>query len=205
MLRRTDARLVSSIGFIFISVACLLVAYGLTPIWGSFQFLPSALLQALGQSFALSGVIFFGILHLKPQDALTFGAVLQTARLMGGEIGTAFVTTFARVREQVASNLIGLHLQSGDPQVLARIAAYGAATTRVLDPMGAARRGALVLGSVVRAAATTQAVMDGFVAIALLTAVALLMVVARSAAPEGPASPLPLFAARPVKPSGSVP
>ena len=44
-----------------------------------------------------------------------------------------------------------------------------------------------------RAAATTQAVMDCFVAIAILTAVALLIVVFRSAAPEGPASPLPLF------------
>jgi MFS transporter, DHA2 family, multidrug resistance protein len=205
MLRRTDARLVSCIGFVFISVACLMVAYTLTPIWGSYQFLPSALLQALGQSFALSGVIFFGILHLRPQDALTFGAVLQTARLMGGEIGTAFVTTFARVREQVASNHIGLHVRGGDAQVLARIAAYGARTTRSIDPVGALHRGELVLDATVRAAATTQAVMDGFVAIGLLTAVALLMVVFRSAAPEGPASPPPLFAARAARPAGTGP
>ena len=58
MLRRSDARLVASIGLIFISIACLMVAYNLTPLWGSDQFLPSQLLQALGQSFALSGVIF---------------------------------------------------------------------------------------------------------------------------------------------------
>jgi MFS transporter, DHA2 family, multidrug resistance protein len=189
MLRRSDARLVASIGFIFISVACLMVAYYLTPLWGTTQFLPSALLQALGQSFALSGVIFFGVLHLKPKDALTFGAVLQTSRLMGGEIGTAFVTTLARKREQVASNLIGLHLQAGDARVLDRIKAYGAATTRAIDPAGAVHRGELVLAAAVRAAATTQAVMDCFVAVAFLTAVALLFVVFRSAAPEGPASP----------------
>jgi len=194
MLRRTDPRLVSCIGFIFISVACLMVAYQLTPIWGSDQFLPSALLQALGQSFALSGVIFFGVLHLKPQDALTFGAVLQTARLLGGEIGSAFITTLARVREQVASNLIGLHLQAGDEQVLQRIGAYGAATTHDIDPVGAMHRGETVLENVVRAAATTQAVMDGFVAVAFLTAVALLIVVTRSAAPHGPASAPPVFA-----------
>jgi DHA2 family multidrug resistance protein len=196
MLRRSDPRLVSSIGFIFISVACLMVAYNLTPLWGSYQFLPSALLQALGQSFALSGVIFFGILHLRPQDALTFGAVLQTARLMGGEVGSAFVTTLARVREQVASNLIGLHVQAGDPRVLERIRAYGAVTTRMFDPAGAMRRGEFVLANAVRTAATTQAVMDCFVAVALLTAVALLVVVSRSAAPEGPASALPLFRVR---------
>ncbi len=193
MLRRSDARLVSSIGFIFISIACLMVAYNLTPIWGTQQFLPSQLLQALGQSFALSGVIFFGILHLKPQDALTFGAVLQTARLLGGEMGTAFVTTLARVREQVASNLIGLHVQAGDPQVLQRIQRYGSATTHVIDPTGATQRGALVLGNAVRAAATTQSVMDCFVIIALLTAIALLIIVTRSTAPEGPASARPLF------------
>lgn len=193
MLRRSDARLVAAIGFIFISVACLMVAYNLTPLWGSYQFLPSSFLQSLGQSFALSGVIFFGILHLRPQDALTFGAVLQTARLMGGEIGSAFVTTLARVREQVASNLIGQHVQAGDPEVIQRLRAYGAATTRVIDPVGAVARGELVLGNVVRSAATTQAVIDCFTAIGVLTAVALLILVLRSAAPEGPASPMPLF------------
>jgi DHA2 family multidrug resistance protein len=200
MLRRSDARLVASIGFIFISVACLMVAYNLTPIWGSYQFLPSALLQAAGQSFALSGVVFFGILHLRPQDALTFGAVLQTARLMGGEIGSAFVTTLTRVRTQVASNLLGQHVRIGDPQVLARLKAYGAATARSVDPAAAVRRGELVLGNVVRSAAITQAVMDGFIAVGTLTAVALLIVVFRSAAPEGPASATPLF-----RPRGSSP
>jgi len=192
MLRRSDARIVACIGFIFISIACLMVAYNITPLWGSSQFLPSQLLQALGQSFALSGVIFFGVLHIRPQDALTFGAVLQTARLFGGEIGTAFVSTLARVREQVASNLIGLHVQMGDPRVIQRIHTYGAVTSRA-DPAAAANRGVDVLDNAVRAAATTQAVMDSFVAIAFLSALALLFVVYRSAAPEGPASPLPLF------------
>jgi MFS transporter, DHA2 family, multidrug resistance protein len=196
MLRRSDPRLVASIGFIFISVACLMVAYNLTPFWGSQQFLPSSFLQSIGQSFALSGVVFFGILHLKPQDALTFGAVLQTARLMGGELGSAFVGTLARVRGQVASSLIGQHVQAGDPQVMQRVRAYGALTTRVIDPAGAVARGEQVLGNVVRAAATTQAVIDCFVALGLLTAVALLILTLRRAAPEGPASALPMFRVR---------
>jgi DHA2 family multidrug resistance protein len=201
MLRRSDPRLVASIGFIFISVACLMVAYNLTPIWGSDQFLPSQLLQSVGQSFALSGVVFFGILHLRPQDALTFGAVLQTARLMGGEIGSAFVVTLARVREQVASNLIGQHVQLGDAQVIQRVRAYGAVTTRVFDPTGAADRGQQVLGNVVRAAATTQSVIDAFVAVGLLTALTLLIIVFRKAAPEGPASAPRLFSPRAPDPS----
>jgi DHA2 family multidrug resistance protein len=196
MLRRSDARLVTSIGFIFISVACLMIAYNLTPLWGSHQFVPGSLLQALGQSFALSGVIFFNILHTRLRDALTFGAIFQTARLMGGEIGSAFVTTLARVREQVASNLIGLHVQAGDPDVIRRVHAYGAATTKVIDPVSALARGELVLENAVRAAATTQAVIDVFVTVAVLAAAALLIVVVRRAAPEGPASAPPLFRVR---------
>jgi MFS transporter, DHA2 family, multidrug resistance protein len=200
MLRRSDARLVTSIGFIFISVACLMIAYNLTPLWGSDQFLPSCLLQAVGQSFALSGVIFFNVLHAKPRDALTFGAIFQTARLMGGEIGTAFVTTTARVREQVASSLIGQHIQAGNAEVIQRVRAYGAVTTKAADPVSALARGELVLGNVVRAAATTQAVMDTFVVVGVLTAVALLIVVFRRASPEGPASAPPLFRTREVNP-----
>lgn len=200
ILRRVDARLLACAGLIFVGVACLLVAYGLTPTWGSTQFLPSQLLQATGQSFALSGLIFFGILHLKPEEAMTFGGVLQLARLMGGEVGTAFISTWTRVREQVASNLIGQHLRIGDGEVIQRVRAYGVFTSRAFDPQGDLQRGQAVLGNTVRAAATTQAVMDGFVAIAFMAALALLFLLYRSAAPQGPASPPPLFRVRPKVP-----
>ncbi|MDR3509770.1 MAG: MFS transporter [Caulobacteraceae bacterium] len=197
MLRRTDPRLVSSVGFLFIAMACLSVAHSLTPSWGSEEFLRSQLLQAVGQSFALSGILFFSVLHLRPQDAMTFGAAVQIARLMGGEIGSAFITTFTRVRSQTASNLIGLHVRSGDGMVVQRLQAYAAATGRATDPATAAGRAAGVLGGVVRGMATTQGVIDAFVAIAFFTALALLLVVAHKPAPIGPASHLPLFAPQP--------
>jgi DHA2 family multidrug resistance protein len=193
MLRRSDPRLVASIGLLFISVACLMVAYNLTPVWGSDQFLPSQILQAMGQSFALSGIVFFGVLHLKIKDALTFGAALQMARLMGGEIGTAFITTLTRVRGQVASNLIGQHVRVGDGQVVQRIQVYGAATTRFFDPPLSSGRGTAVLGQVVRSAATTQAVMDAFVVVGLLAVIAVLILTVHRPPPRGPASAEPLF------------
>jgi MFS transporter, DHA2 family, multidrug resistance protein len=196
MLRRTDARLVASVGFICICIACLMVAYGLTPLWGTDQFLPSQLLQAVGQSFALSGVIFFAVLHLRPQDALTFGAATQVARLMGGEVGQAFITTLIRVRGQVASNLLGLHVQIGDAQVIQRLQTYAAATARAGDPSSAPARGAAVLGGVIRSVAITQGIIDGFVVIAALTAVTLILIVTRKVAPTGPASHESPFAAR---------
>ena len=45
-----------------------------------------------------------------------------------GEIGTAFIVTFIRVRSQIASNHLGLHVQIGDGQVAERIQRYAAAT-----------------------------------------------------------------------------
>jgi len=194
MLRRTDPRLVASLGFILISIACLIVAHGLTPVWGSDEFLPTQLLQAIGQSFALSGILFFAVLHLRPQDALTFGAAVQTARLMGGEIGQAFVVTFTRVRSQTASNLIGLNLHVGDGAVVLRLQAYAAVTARAGDPASGPARAATVLGGVVRSLAATQGIIDAFVAVGGLTALALVLAVAHRPAPIGPASHRPLFA-----------
>ena len=196
LLRRTDPRFVSSIGFIFVSLACLMVSRTLTSAWGSDQFLPSQLLQAIGQSFALSGIVFFAVLHLRPQDALTFGAAIQTARLMGGEIGLAFVTTLVRVRSQTASNLIGQHIEAGAGPVVQRLQAYAAATARAGDPASGQARAATILGGVVRSAAATQGAIDGFTVISGMTALALLIVVAHKPAPIGPASHLPLFARR---------
>ena len=196
IMRRVDPRFVASCGFILICAGCLMVAHGLTPSWGTDQFLPSQLVQAVGQSFALSGTVFFAILHLRPQDALTFGAALQTARIMGGEIGLAFITTFLRVRGQVASNLIGQHVQIGDAQVLQRIQAYGAATARAGDTASVSTRGAAILNNIVHAASITQGIMDAFVVLAGATAITVILIVTRKAAPAGPASHVPLFARR---------
>jgi MFS transporter, DHA2 family, multidrug resistance protein len=193
-LRRIDARFVASFGFLCIGAACLMVAYGLTPLWSSDQFRGSQLLEAAGQSFAVSGIVFFGVLHARLEDALTFGAVLQTARLMGAEIGQAFIATFERVREQIASNLIGLHVQVGDAQTLHRLHAYAAATARGGGQTVAPARGVALLSNVVRSVATTEAIIDSFVVIAALTFIAMLLLSLRRAAPRGPASHVPLFA-----------
>ena len=194
MLRRFDARLVASIGLVLIAVACLDVAHGLTAVWSSDQFAHSLLWQALGQSLALSGVVFYGILHLDPKDALTFGGAIQTARLLGGEVGAAFTATLVRVRGQIASNQIGLHVQAGDPAVLQRLNLYAAAAGRGAGPTVSDGRALAVLDQAVRRAASTQAVIDSFVVIAGLTALALLLASINRAAPQGPASHRPLFA-----------
>jgi DHA2 family multidrug resistance protein len=190
MLRRSDPRLTAAAGLCLVGAACILVADTLTPVWGSDQFLVSQLMQAVGQSFALSGIVFTGVLNLRPQDALTFGAMLQIARLFGGEIGQAFVATMVRTREQHASNLIGQHLRIGDADVQQRLQVYG----RIIGRAGHPATGApALLGQVVRSLATTQSVIDTFVAVAFTSLFGLIVLVVLPPPPNTPASHRPLF------------
>jgi DHA2 family multidrug resistance protein len=195
VLRRFDPRVAPVFGLSLIASACLIVANGLTPDWGSDEFLVSQLIQALGQSLALSGIVFFGVLYLRPEDALTFGAMLQVARLMGGEVGQAFIATFSRIREQRASNLIGQHLQIGNVDVVDRLRTYARIAGRSGTPDTEA--GASLLGRVVHAAATTQSVMDAFVTIAVAVVFAFLIPVLLNPPPRGPASHIPFFSRKP--------
>jgi DHA2 family multidrug resistance protein len=145
----------------------------------------------VGQSLALSGIVFYCVLHIRPELILTFGAMLQIARLMGGEVGQAFVSTLARVREQHASNLIGLHLQAGAGDVVQRVQGYAVVTSRngIPDPAS----GTVLLGRVVRGLATTQGVIDTYAAVAAVIVLGLLVLALLDPPPRGPASHRPLF------------
>jgi DHA2 family multidrug resistance protein len=124
--------------------------------------------------------------------------MLQIARLMGAEIGSAFIVTLTRVRSQTASNLIGLHVQIGDGGVLQRLHDYAAIAGRS-NPGVASQRADALLAGAVHTAAQTQGVIDAFVAVGALTAVALLVAITNAPAPIGPASHMPLFAPRDAK------
>jgi DHA2 family multidrug resistance protein len=192
MLRRTDPRVVACIGFVFISIACLMVAYSMTPEWGPDQFLKTQLMQAMGQSFALSGIVFYAILNLRLEDALTFGATIQAARLMGGEIGLAFVVTLTRIREQIGSNHIGSHVEGGGLQVITRLHGYAGAVGRG-NPVVGSERALGVMALTVHRTAIIQGIMDTFMALGLCTALALIFAVAQKPAPIGPASHKPFI------------
>jgi len=186
VLRFVDPRLHAGLGMCGIGCACLMAAYGLTPLWGSDQFLVSQLLQAVGQSMAFTGVVYTSVLNLRPESILTFGAMIQTARLLGGEAGQAFTATFQRIREQRASNLIGLHVQAGTDDVVHRLRAYGHVLARAagFDSNGAAST--TILSHVVRSAATTQSVIDSYVALAAIVLVGLVILATLKAPPGAP-------------------
>lgn len=175
LLSRVDARWILAIGAILIGVACLM-GTGLTQDWATDDFLPSQILQAIGQSFALTAVVVLAVKSMNPADVLTIGTLFQTVRLFGGEIGTAFMQTFVRVREQIHSNLIGLHVDSLGVLTADRIAAYrNAMSVHSSDLAVAGERATSLLASAVAKQAAVLAYIDGFLAAAVGAFICLLL------------------------------
>jgi MFS transporter, DHA2 family, multidrug resistance protein len=173
---RVDARWVLALGTILIGIACLM-ATDLTSQWATDDFLPSQILQAIGQSFALTALIVLVVQSIHPADALTIGSLLQISRLFGGEIGTAFMQTFVRVREQVHSNLIGLHVDGLAASTIDRLAAYrGAVGTHTADIAEASGKATKLLQSAVAQQAAVLSYIDGFLVAAAGAFVCLLLV-----------------------------
>jgi DHA2 family multidrug resistance protein len=184
LLLRLQSRWIACAGLVAIAGACFIVAHGMTPQWGPEQFLPTQLLQALGQSLALSGIVYTGLHYMKPDAAPTFGAMLQVARLLGGEAGLAFVVTFVRQREQHASDTIGQHVAVGDAAVSHRLSEYGSLLAGH-DPSGTTEaRSLALLARSVRQAADTQSVIDGFLVIGLIAFLALVLMIVLGTAPS---------------------
>jgi MFS transporter, DHA2 family, multidrug resistance protein len=119
LLNGQDPRWLMTAGFLCIAGAAMLNAH-YTSAWSAADYYRSELLMGVGQSFAFIGLvadivlqaIFSGALS-KPQAVLTFSAFFHVVRLFGGQIGVAVMTHFIAVRERVHSNLLGLHVQSG--------------------------------------------------------------------------------------------
>jgi MFS transporter, DHA2 family, multidrug resistance protein len=175
VLRFIDARWTMALGFAMVGCACFMAGQ-LTDNWIGEDFLPSQLLQAVGQSFGLTSLIWFSIKHLEPSEIFTFGAVLQTGRLFGAQLGSAFVQTFVRTREQTYSNLIGLHVNAGSLLTNQRLEDYAKAiaSRSVGDPQAAARATAL-LAHAVQGQAYVLAYIDGFMVLGFAVIGALLL------------------------------
>jgi DHA2 family multidrug resistance protein len=186
LLRRVDGRWVLAFGTALIGAACI-VATDLTSQWATWDFLPSQILQAIGQSFALTALIVLMVRSINPADALTIGSLLQISRLFGGEVGTAFMQTFVRVREQVHSNLIGLHIDTIASVTADRLAAYrGAIAAHTADPGLASAQAMKLLTSAVLQQASVLSYADGFFAAGVGAFVCLLLVAAMRRGPPSP-------------------
>jgi DHA2 family multidrug resistance protein len=180
LLRFVEPRLLLALGFALVGCACFMAGQ-LTQVWAGDDFLPSQIVQAVGQSVLLTSLVWFFLHHLEPSQVLTFGAILQTGRLFGAELGSAFVQTFTRVREQVYSNLIGQHVTVGSNATVQRLQDYaGAVAARSSGQTGASARATALLADAVKSQANVLAYIDGFMVIGFATiGVLLLMLLLR--------------------------
>jgi MFS transporter, DHA2 family, multidrug resistance protein len=186
LLQHVDARIPLALGFALIGVACYM-ASGLTKDWASDDFLASQIIQAIGQSLGFTSLIWFFTKHLYLRDAFTFGAFVQTMRLFGGELGIAFMTTFLRVREQIHSNTIGLHVTVGSYLTDQRLDQYSASmANRSTGPAETHARATGLLARTVQTQANVLSYVDGFTVIGLST-IACLILIALLRSPPAPA------------------
>jgi MFS transporter, DHA2 family, multidrug resistance protein len=189
LLRRTDSRIVLALGNALIAIACWMAA-GLTNQWATVDFLPSQILQAMGQSLAFTALMVLTTRAINPSDALAIGFLLQFSRLFGGELGTAFMQTYVRVREQTHSNLVGLHVSGSTGLVIDRLNAYQAVIgTHTADPGTAAVAASKLLASAVAQQAAVLSYIDGFMAAAAGAFACLMLVALMRRPPPSPFEP----------------
>lgn len=120
LYRGIDTRLLMAIGFASIAFACLINA-NFTSVWAAENYFRTELLMAIGQSFAMLGLV--GCIILQglasgafdaPQRALTFSAFFHVIRLFGGQTGAVLMGHYIAEQEKVHSFLLGLHVQRGE-------------------------------------------------------------------------------------------
>jgi len=194
LLRHFDARTVAVIGFSAFAAAALLGTQ-LTNEWARGDFVEIVLLLSVGQAFTLLPLIVNLLSNSDPTRATAFAAYIQVVRLGGAEIGIALMGTWLRVREQVHSNFIGQHVESG-----------GAYVTQILNKLGdffashgasiAPARALGTLAALVQREANVLAYIDGFWLCFWLAIAGLFVISLMTRAPRGPFAPEPFGVAK---------
>jgi DHA2 family multidrug resistance protein len=194
LLRHVDPRAVLVVGLSAFAAANLLGTQ-LTHDWALGDFIPIVMLQSIGQAFTLLPIIIIALCNADFSRATAFAAYIQIMRLGGAEIGVALMGTWLRVREQIHSNFIGQHLDSGSAGVARTLkhlsdgfAGHGAAT--------APARALASLSALVARESNVQAYIDGFWLTFWIAIVALGCVAFITRAPPGPFTPAPFGAAQ---------
>jgi MFS transporter, DHA2 family, multidrug resistance protein len=194
LLRHFDTRTVTIVGLSAFAAANLWGTQ-LTHDWARGDFIGIVMLQSVGQAFTLFPIIVIALANSDPTRATAFAAYIQIARLGGAEIGVALMGTWLRVREQIHSNYLGQHVESGSFDVTGLLeklaggfASHGdsAAPARALE----------TLASLVQREANVLAYIDGFWLCFWLAMLAMIVVALMTRAPPGPFTPQPFGVAK---------
>lgn len=187
LLRRYDVRFFLYVGFVAFCLAGLLGTQ-LSSDWSLVDFIPMVLLQSVGQCFTIFPIIIILLSNSDPKHATAFSAYVQVIRLASAEISVSLMTTWLRVREQIHSNYLGLHVTSGDPSVanlLGKMTTYFSGKGEGVDH----QRAVAVLAQTVQDQANTLSYIDGFWLTVWFSVIAFFCIAGISAAPPGRFTP----------------
>jgi DHA2 family multidrug resistance protein len=183
LLRKFDPRLLFAIGLACTAFAAWLNSqYSST--WAAENFYRTELLTGVGQAFAFIGLvgcivlqaIFAGALA-KPEWVLTLSAYFHTIRIFGGTAGAIYVGHFVAQREKLHSNLLGLHVSSGDWITGQNVHGLTAGLYAKSPGMAAAGARAIdLIAGRLRLQAYSLSINDGFLLIAWSCTFALILV-----------------------------
>ena len=184
LLKYIDARLILTVGFSLVGIACFMNAQ-VSSVWSGDNFLASQAVLAVGLALSFNAMVGAIILEVvntgalsRPIDVLTFAGFFQTVRLMGGETGAALMQHFIPIREEFHSNILGLNVQLGQPATNQRLTGLTAGMAAHSNGLtGAAERAADILGLQVRQQSFTLAISDSFMLVTW-SAICCLIVVA---------------------------
>lgn len=184
LLRRIDFRIVMIVGFSCFAAGSFWAMH-LTNEWRMADFIPIAAFQSVGLGMTFTAVMVGNFTSVKPEFAAAFAAYIQILRLVAVEFGIAFMATVLRVREQMHSNLIGLHVARGDADVAQAIAAR-AAMFQADGIAEAKARATATLAAAVQREANVLAYIDGFSLTFVAALCGILVAGAMRPAPKGP-------------------
>lgn len=182
---RIDPRNLLAVGGILMG-AGILMSVNISSVWIADDFFLPVMLQAIGAPLIAvpTMVLITEDIHL--QEIPWIASLVHIVRTVGTAVGMALVTTLVRVQEQVHSNLIGLRVQSGSPEVVSRIDTIThMLRLRATGAQDAASQANVMLGKVIQREAFTLSYSDAFFVIGMI----MLLAVAASLALRRP--PLP--------------
>jgi DHA2 family multidrug resistance protein len=153
----------------------------LTSAWADYNFLVQQIVIGCGFALAFTGLVALLVQNAidagglaNPFNLLTYSAFVHTVRLFGGESGSAIIQRLVAVREKFHSNIIGLHVASGNWLTDERLKMLTAGLLpNSSSPEDAQGKALQVLGGQIKVQAYTLAYADGFLVIAFVAVLAI--------------------------------
>jgi MFS transporter, DHA2 family, multidrug resistance protein len=168
-----NSRLVMAVGFTVIASASWIFSH-VDSSWAGTSFQVMELALTAGLACAYIGMVGSIVLQALEAGALksaanisTFSGLMHFTRIFGGTAGVAILSHFISAREKFHSNVIGLHVQTGNWLTTERLQMFTGGLLPASTGLGESQaRSVALLSEQVRAQAYTMATADGFVLIA---------------------------------------